>query len=85
MKSVRHYNLLRTPIDSIGRNTPREARINEDSLIARSTLLRTMDTTGWETLQDIFDRFPDSVVEFSVLKGTAESLDRDTLDSNTIF
>lgn len=79
MKSHRHYDLTYTQPGSLD-NFPRDAKETATGLKAKTILDTHMDSKGIATLEEIFDEYPDSVVEFIILKSPSG-----TLGSNTLF
>lgn len=78
-KSENYYDLTYTELGA-EKNFPRDADKKAKGLQAKTLIETYMDEKSIDTLQDIFDKHPDSVVEFTVLK-----TNDGTLGSNTIF
>lgn len=66
MRSHRHYDLTYTQPGSPD-NFPRDAKENATGLKAKTILDTYMDAKGIATLEEIFDEYPDSVVEFIII------------------
>ena len=75
-----YLSLTYTRVDDLMRAALARETLHADGLRAKWMLQQAMDAASWDTLQDIWDRFPCSVVEFSIFdRGVG------TLGHNTVF
>lgn len=80
MRSDQYFDVLYSTRDDYMRQALASAPQHAQGLRAVMLLRSKMDAASWDNLQDIFDRWPDSVVELTVYnRGVG------LLGSNTVF
>ncbi|HEY3379724.1 MAG TPA: hypothetical protein VGL77_19795 [Armatimonadota bacterium] len=80
MRDEHYLSLTYTRVDDIMRSALATETRHADGLAAQLMLRAAMDAPSWDTLQDIWERYPDAVVEFTVFnRGVG------TLGHNTVF
>lgn len=64
--SVKHYDLRYSYAKTNMREALRDHQLHANGVIALTVMKAAMDDASWWDLQTLFDRYTDSVVEFSV-------------------
>jgi len=80
MRDEHYLSLMYTTIDDLMRAALARETRHAAGLQAKLLLQQAMDAASWDTLQDIWTRYPTAVVEFSIFnRGVG------TLGHNTVF